>query len=109
MGRGIAALGSQVERLLMTYQKEIVDRQYQLGRIADAATELYVSSCVLNRLDAMLRHAHDGREEATAWALQIGRYYLKTASRRVHRALAELWDNEDDETTKLANMMLRRG
>ena len=111
LSRGIAALGKNVERLLVTHQKEIVDRQYLLGRAADAATELYVCSCVLNRLDETLRHAlHDDQSQIeVAWELEVGRYYLNTALRRVHRSLAELWDNDDEETTHIANRMLRRG
>ena len=33
---------------------EIVDRQYDLGRVADVAMDLYASACVLNRLDALV-------------------------------------------------------
>ena len=40
-------------------QLGIVDRQYQLARVSDAATELYVSACVLNRLDFLLRELAD--------------------------------------------------
>jgi acyl-CoA dehydrogenase family member 9 len=111
LGRGIAALGSAVERLLVKHQKEIVDRQYQLGRIANAATELYVSSCVLNRLDHTLRHAtHDQAGEREAkWELDVGRYFILTSMRRVHQAIADVWENDDAETSALADRMLKRG
>jgi acyl-CoA dehydrogenase family protein 9 len=110
LGRGIAALGAQVERLLATYQKGIVDRQYLLGRIADAATELYVCCCVLNRLDQTLRNAsHDENgERDTAWELEVGRYFLMTSLRRVNTALGQLWDNDDEPTSRIADKMLRR-
>jgi hypothetical protein len=36
----------------------------------------------------------------------LGRYYLKTAARRVHRNLADMWDNDDEDTTRVANMLL---
>jgi acyl-CoA dehydrogenase family member 9 len=107
LSRTIGSLGSSVERLLATYQREIVDRQYQLGRIADAATEIYVSSCVLNRLDALLRdhHLDDSQKR---FEMATGRYYLDTARRRIRRSLADLWDNDDEATTSLADRMLRR-
>jgi hypothetical protein len=38
--------------------------------------------------------------------MQIGRYYLQTAARRIRRALADLWDNDDEETTRIANLAL---
>ncbi len=111
LGRLVGSLGSNVERLLVKYQKEIVDRQYQLGRIADAATEIYVSACVLNRLDHLIRqHAgnHHGDEGQLRRNLETGRYYLRTASRRIKQAQAALWDNDDEQATSLANGMLRK-
>jgi hypothetical protein len=98
LGRLIGSLGGSVESLLAKHQKEIVDRQYQLGRIADAATEIYVSSCVLNRLDHLIRHSHDDGHGLIA-QLETGRYYLRTARRRIKRSLADLWDNDDESTT----------
>jgi alkylation response protein AidB-like acyl-CoA dehydrogenase len=106
LGRLIAKFSSNVERLLRTYQKEIVDRQYQLGRISDAATELYVGGCVLNRLDAAMRSAHDD-EKSLLGDLATGRYYLATAERRIRQALRDLWNNDDDRTNNLANRLLR--
>ena len=107
LGRLIGKLGANVERLLRTYQMAIVDRQYHLGRVADAAIEIYASACVLNRLDALIRQ-HHGEEANLRGQLETGRYYLATASRRIRRALADLWDNDDEATTSLANRMLRR-
>jgi len=104
----VRALGMNVERLLRTYQLEILDRQYQLGRAADAATEIYVSACVLNRLDQMLRD-HHLTDTARNTALETGRYYLRTARRRVERWFREMWSNEDGPTTSLANRILKYG
>ena len=106
LGRLVGKLGANVERLLRTYQLGIVDRQYQLGRVADAATELYVSACVLNRLDGLLRHAHgDGSD--LRLDLETGRYYLRTAGRRIRQSLADLWNNDDEATTGLADRCLK--
>ncbi len=105
LGRLVGSLGANVERALRTYQLEIVDKQHQLGRIADAATELYVSACVLNRLDALLRDHHLADEEKQT-ELATGRYYLRLSARRIHRALADMWDNDDDATNRLARQVL---
>jgi alkylation response protein AidB-like acyl-CoA dehydrogenase len=101
----VTAFGSQVERLLRTYQRGILDRQYQLARIADAAIELYVSSCVLRRLDATLRHR---RAELPSEKLELatGRYYLRSAHRRIRASLADLWHNLDEETSDVADRVL---
>jgi hypothetical protein len=82
LGGLVALFGSNCEKLLRTYQESIMDRQYQLGRVADCAIELYVSACVLNRLDAMLGHNHSPSADVKL-ALETGRYYLLTADRRI--------------------------
>ncbi|HEX5103775.1 MAG TPA: acyl-CoA dehydrogenase family protein [Pirellulaceae bacterium] len=105
LGKLIRLLGSNVQRLLIQHQMSIVDRQYLLSRVADAATELYVSACVLRRLDAMLRDHHD--HAALRLDLESGRYYLLTARRRIRQALSSLWDNDDAQSTALANRLLR--
>jgi acyl-CoA dehydrogenase family member 9 len=106
LARLVSSLGSNVERLLVQYQLGIVDRQYQLARVADAATELYVSACILNRLDHLLRNSHD-HDGALRLDIETGRYYLRTAGRRIRQALAALWDNDDEATTSLANRVLK--
>jgi len=106
LGRLVSSLGSNVQRLLVQYQLGIVDRQYQLGRIADAATEIYVSACVLNRLDFLLRNSHDHNGNLRL-DLETGRYYLRTARRRIKQSLAALGDNDDEATTALANRVLK--
>ena len=115
LGRYVGQLGSNVERLLRTYQMEIVDKQHHLGRVADVATELYVCSCVLNRLDQMIRnenagHGHGdghGSNGRLPLELEAGRHYLRMAGRRIRRSLSELWDNDDEATNRLANRMLK--
>ena len=103
----LKSFGTNVEKALAKYQLEIVDRQYQLGRLADVAIELYVSICVLRRLDAMLRDSH-ADEKQQQFDLATGRYYLQTAQRRMRGNLSSLWNNDDEATTSLANRMLRR-
>jgi alkylation response protein AidB-like acyl-CoA dehydrogenase len=106
LGRLVGALGRNVQKLLIQHQKEIVDRQYQLARIADAATDLYASSCVLNRLDHTIRE-HHGDEADLRMTLETGRYWLTLSKRRIRGWLKQLWDNDDAATTGMANRMLR--
>jgi acyl-CoA dehydrogenase family member 9 len=107
LGYLVAMFGSNVERLLRTYKEEIVERQYQAGRIADAAIELYVSGCVLRRLDTQLSSTTgNGDPRQKDRDLIAGRYYLLSAERRIRKALADLWDNDDALTTQAANAVL---
>ena len=105
LGSLVGKLGSNVERLLRKYQEDIVDSQYHLRRIADVATEIYVSASVLKRLDFLLAGSN-GQAEAREDALLTGRYYLQTARRRMQQNLNDLWSNDDRETTAVADRML---
>jgi hypothetical protein len=107
LGKIVGQFGSAVERLLAYYQESVLERQYQLGRIADSATELYVSSCVLNRLDMLVRDPHVDETEKLK-SLKVGRYYLTTAGRRIRANLAALRDNDDEQTTRVAHAELGR-
>jgi alkylation response protein AidB-like acyl-CoA dehydrogenase len=86
---------------------EVIKRQYLQERIADAACELYASSCTLSRLDAMLSQTPQNGVE-TQSEIQAGRYFLTLANRRIQQNLAALWDNDDAETTKTADSVLRK-
>ncbi|MDG2206893.1 MAG: acyl-CoA dehydrogenase family protein [Pirellulales bacterium] len=107
LGIFVGKLGSNVERLLRKYQEDIVDSQYHLRRIADVATEIYVSASVLKRLDFILSGSN-GQAETREDALMTGRYYLQTARRRMQQNLDSLWSNDDPATTELADLMLAR-
>ena len=75
-------------------------------RIALAACDLYASSCTLSRLDLLLGHGNHHPAEVER-DVQAGRYFLKLANRRILKNLDDLWNNEDEETTKTANVFLR--
>ncbi len=127
LGKLIGQFGGHVQKLLRTYREQIMDRQYQLGRVADIATELFVSSCVLNRLDFLLGQRNrsdseprrdlepnriipplplgEGRGEGSSERhLTVGRYFLATAARRIRRTFLDLWDNDDTATTATAKV-----
>jgi len=84
-----------------------VQSQYLHERIADAACELYASSCTLSRLDYLLAQGNGNpvevQREATA-----GRYFLRLADRRIQQSLAALTENDDDLTTATANTVLEK-
>jgi alkylation response protein AidB-like acyl-CoA dehydrogenase len=105
LGKLVGLLAANVERLLRTHREAVVDRQYQLGRIADAVIELYGSACVLKRLDDELVH-HNGAAVDAKRTLVPGRHYLRIAERQIRRSLADLWDNDDHATTETADLLL---
>jgi acyl-CoA dehydrogenase family member 9 len=89
---------------------EVMKRQFIHERIAEAACELYASSCALSRLDQLLTVANGsmGTKEMQT-DIVAGRYFLKIANRRIRQNLAGLWDNDDELTTKAADAALEKG
>ena len=96
-----------VQTMLMKHREAILFRQYVQERIADAACELYASSCTLSRLDSLLTTGN-GNAAEVARDVTIGRYFLTISARRVRQCLAALWDNDDADTTATANAVLER-
>lgn len=96
-----------VQAQLFKYREEILYRQYVQERLADAACELYASSCTLSRLDWMHGHTN-GNAAEQARDVQAGRYYLQLSNRRIQQCLAALNDNDDKDTTATADAILGR-
>jgi acyl-CoA dehydrogenase family member 9 len=88
---------------------EVIKRQYLHERIAEAACDLYASSCTLSRLDRLLGggNGHGSSTDDAANAV-AGRYFLRLADRRIRQNLAALWDNDDAFTTQSADAALAR-
>jgi acyl-CoA dehydrogenase family protein 9 len=107
LGRRVRDFGLAVQRLLRQYREAILERQYLQERIADAACELYASSCTLSRMDSLLTYGNGNPAEVQR-DLLAGRYFLRMSNRRVRQCLAALADNDDALTTQTANAALER-
>jgi alkylation response protein AidB-like acyl-CoA dehydrogenase len=108
LGRRVREFSLAVQSMLFKHREEILFRQYAQERIADAACELYASSCTLSRLDHLLSTTN-GNEPAQAHDLEVGQYYLRLSDRRIRQCLAALTDNDDEYTTRAGNAALRGG
>lgn len=100
----VRTFGHAVEAQLIRYREGILERQYVQARIADAATELYMISAVLARLDAELQ-GPEATSEQVRRNVEVGRYFCHTAGRRIRRSLHDLGDNVDEETSRVADML----
>jgi acyl-CoA dehydrogenase family protein 9 len=107
LGQRVRDFGLAVVDMLRKYREAILERQYVQERIADAACDLYASSCTLSRLDSLLAAGnHQPLEEHPD--LIAGRYFLMLADRRIRHNLAALHDNDDADTTRTANAVLKQ-
>jgi alkylation response protein AidB-like acyl-CoA dehydrogenase len=107
LGKRIREFGLAVQSVLLRYRETIVERQYVLERIADAACELYASGCTLSRLEHLLTQANGNPGERTR-DVAAGQYFLRLANRRIRQSLAALTDNDDALTTATANAVLEK-
>jgi alkylation response protein AidB-like acyl-CoA dehydrogenase len=108
LGRRVRDFGMAVQRLLRTYREEVLQMQYLQERLADAACDLYASSCTLSRLDHVLTTGNGNPDEVQREAA-AGTYFLTLANRRIRQNLAALADNDDPMTTATADAFLKRG
>ena len=105
LGAATRTLGWNIQRLLATHREKILEWQYQLAHVTDMATELYVTACVLNRLDGMFEAVRKGGNPLKR-DLDAARYYLDSAHRRMRADLKSLWGNDDQSTGSLADQLL---
>jgi alkylation response protein AidB-like acyl-CoA dehydrogenase len=105
LGKRVRDFGLAVQGVLRKYREAVLERQYVQERIADAACDLYASSCALSRLDHLLTHGNHSPAEVNR-DVTAGRYFLTLADRRIRQSLAALADNDDAQTTATANAVL---
>ena len=88
----ILSFGRAIVKVLASYKQEVVDKQLDLNRIAEAAMAIYTMTAVISRLDS-------GDDEN----LEIGQYYCKIAYQKATENLASLFDPLDELTVQLAD------
>src|SRR5205823_7752285 len=89
----VREFGLKLPRVFLGLKDEAKFVQAQLvhERIADIAIDLYVSSCVLSRLDHLLgRTQVNGRPGDAFEDISAGLYFLKLAFRRIRDRFAAL-------------------
>jgi hypothetical protein len=60
----------------------------------------------LARLDHLLSSSNGSADESSR-DVQVGRYFLKLSDRKVRQCLAALTSNDDNDTTRTADAVLR--
>ncbi|VTR90737.1 acyl- dehydrogenase : Acyl-CoA dehydrogenase domain-containing protein OS=Isosphaera pallida (strain ATCC 43644 / DSM 9630 / IS1B) GN=Isop_3707 PE=3 SV=1: Acyl-CoA_dh_N: Acyl-CoA_dh_M: Acyl-CoA_dh_1 [Gemmata massiliana] len=100
LARLVREFGLKLPHVFMALKDEATFAQAELvhERIADIAIDLYVSSCVLARLDHLLAGKGGNGKSigADPYADAVsGKYFLKLAFRRIRDRFAALDDNDD--------------
>jgi acyl-CoA dehydrogenase family protein 9 len=105
LARRVRDFSLAVQAMLMKHKEEILFRQYVHERLADAACELYASSCALSRLDHLLVGSNG--KPADPALVEAGKYFLRHSDGRIRHCLAALKDNDDPYTTRAADAALK--
>jgi len=107
LGRLIWRFNVAVNRALITYREPILDMQLVQERIANAAIDLFASTCVLSRHDAELQFAQRNGSSSSPdqFAADL---FLRQSFRRIRHFLSGLTDNEDKSVLATANSVLSR-
>jgi alkylation response protein AidB-like acyl-CoA dehydrogenase len=95
------------EKLLSQHGKGIVGMQYPTKRIADINIDLFVGSCVLARVDYIIK-SRGGDLTKCQDELNIAKIFVRAAKRRINFNLRRLDRNEDQQITELADAVLRK-
>ena len=107
LGRLIWRFNVAVNRALITYREPILDMQLLQERIANAAMDLFASTCVLSRYDDERQYAQRNGSSSSPDQLAAD-LFLRQSFRRIRQFLAGLTDNEDKSVLATANSVLSK-
>ena len=105
LGRLIWRFNFAVNRALITYREPILDMQLVQERIANAAMDLFASTCVLSRIDGEIQLAERNGDAASP-DHSAADLFLRQSSRRIRGFLAGLTDNDDEAVIAAAKSCL---
>src|SRR5256884_9840722 len=105
LGRLIWRFNFAVNRALITYREPILDMQLVQERIADAAMDLFASTCVLSRWDAELQFARRNGDKAPS-EHKAADLFLRQSFRRIRGFLDGLNHNDDKAVLATADAAL---
>jgi acyl-CoA dehydrogenase family protein 9 len=99
------ALG--VERALVRHGKDIIERQFDQERMANAAIDIFVASATLTRASWAIERA--GSAEKASADVDHAKLFVPMAARRARRAVRALDRNQDARIKGIAERALATG
>ena len=102
----VGRLRETSERLLRTHGRDITGRQWQQKRLAHAVMDIYAQIATLSRVTAVM---NDRGAEVTGTQRYLADTFTSRASRRVHRNLDQIADNDDDRMHAIAEVAYQHG
>src|SRR5687767_5170453 len=94
------------ESLLRKHGKDVVERQFQLKRLADAVADIYAQIAVLSRVSSILE---DQGVEPSGQERYIAETFCTRAASRVGGSLDRIEHNDDERASAIAKLAYKRG
>ena len=107
VAENIHDLALAVERALLRHGKDIIERQFDQERMANAAIDIYISACTLMRASWAIDRA--GGPEKAAADLDHAKLFVPAAARRARRAVRAMDRNQDVRLKAIAERALASG
>ena len=102
----VKELRSLTEGLLREHRKDIMYRQFQQKRLADAVSDIYAQIAVLSRATAIFE---DQGVEPSGQERYIAETFCERAAARVHSNFGQIESNDDGRMMAIAKLAYKRG
>ncbi|MDQ3571963.1 MAG: acyl-CoA dehydrogenase family protein [Actinomycetota bacterium] len=99
-------LSGITEEVLRKERKEVINRQFQQKRLADAIADIYAQVAVLSRVTAIF---NDQGVETSGQERYIAETFCERAAGRVRGHLRQIEANDDDRVVAIAKLAYKRG
>ncbi|KAI6242914.1 Acyl-CoA dehydrogenase family member 9 [Aphelenchoides fujianensis] len=103
LNSNVGVFGKTVEALLAHHRKGIIDRQYELIRIANAAIDIYALVCVLSRATYSLQKDANAAQND----LQIAQLFARNATQRIQQNLKDAANAKEGDLKKIDGIAAR--
>ena len=102
----VKQLASTTEALLREHKKEVIERQFQQKRLADAVADIFAQISVLSRASSIFE---DQGVEASGQERFIADTFCSRAASRVRTNFDTIESNDDERMTAIAKLAYKRG
>jgi acyl-CoA dehydrogenase family protein 9 len=104
LAKQVHTFGAVLQKVMFKYREDLLDEQLVHERIAEAAMEIFASSCALARLDAETSQA--SKDPNFAKNKVAAEYFLDWSSRKIDDWLRAIGSNDDKKCLATANAVL---
>ncbi|HEV2686036.1 MAG TPA: hypothetical protein VGW79_05315, partial [Actinomycetota bacterium] len=106
IGDQVRRLRDASEKLIREHGEEILFREWQQKRLADATADLYAQIATLSRVTRVFE---DQGVEASGQERYVAETFCSRAARRVDRQLDAIDHNDDERMHSIARLTYNRG